>query len=147
MDSLSYKTKFVFKENDEREWFVVDAEGQTLGRLCTRIASVLRGKHKPSFTPNSDCGDYVIVLNANKVHLSGGKWNDKVYLRYTGYPGGQKSLTARELNDRNPIGLVENAVRGMLPKNKLGRAQFKKLFAYEGTEHPHEAQKPKKLEL
>ena len=147
MDTLSYKTKHVYKENDDREWFVVDAQGKTLGRLASKIATILRGKHKPSYTPNSDCGDFVIVLNANKLHLSGNKWEDKKYITYSGYPGGQKSLSAQELNDRKPIALIENAVKGMLPKNKLGRAQYKKLFAYEGAEHPHEAQKPKTIEL
>ncbi len=142
MDTLSYKTKSAKKEEVERKWYVIDAEGETVGRLCSRIAMVLRGKHKPSYTPHVDTGDFVIVTNAEKVRFTGNKLNDKEYITYSGYPGGQKVKTARELLDKKPIAVVENAVRGMLPKNKLGRAMFKKLFVYEGAEHPHEAQKP-----
>jgi large subunit ribosomal protein L13 len=142
VDTLSYKTKSAKKEEVERKWYVIDAEGETVGRLCSRIAMVLRGKHKPSYTPHVDTGDFVIVTNAEKVRFTGNKLNDKEYITYSGYPGGQKVKTARELLDKKPIAVVENAVRGMLPKNKLGRAMFKKLFVYEGAEHPHEAQKP-----
>jgi large subunit ribosomal protein L13 len=142
VDTLSYKTKSAKKEEVERKWYVIDAEGETVGRLCSRIAMVLRGKHKPSYTPHVDTGDFVIVINAEKVRFTGNKLNDKEYITYSGYPGGQKVKTARELLDKKPIAVVENAVRGMLPKNKLGRAMFKKLFVYEGAEHPHEAQKP-----
>jgi large subunit ribosomal protein L13 len=124
---------------------VVDATNKTLGRMSTEIATVLKGKHKASYTPHFDAGDHVIVLNADKVHLTGNKWDQKTYLRYTGYPGGQKSVVAKDLNKKKPIAMVENAVRGMLPKNKLGRAMFKKLFVYEGAEHPHTAQQPKSL--
>ncbi|MCD8528827.1 MAG: 50S ribosomal protein L13 [Chitinophagales bacterium] len=145
MNTLSYKTKFANAQTYEREWFVVDATNKTLGRLSTEIAMILRGKHKPTYTPHFDAGDYVIVLNSNKIHLSGNKWDDKTYIRYTGYPGGQRSATATELNAKNPIAIVEKAVKGMLPKNRLGNAMFKKLFVYEGAEHPHAAQKPKTL--
>ncbi len=147
MDTLSYKTQSAKKEGVERKWHIIDAEGEVVGRMCTKIASVLRGKHKPSYTPHVDTGDYVIVINAGKVRFTGNKLNQKEYQRYSGYPGGQKSRTAKEMLDKKPIGVVEAAVRGMLPKNRLGRAMFKKLFVYEGAEHPHEAQKPEKLEL
>lgn len=146
MDQLSYKTKFA-NNTHQKEWFVVDAQGQTLGRLAARIASVLRGKHKASYTPNVDAGDYVIVLNSNKIHLSGNKWNAKVYVRHTGYPGGQRHILAKALNAKKPIALVETAVKGMLPKNSLGRAMFRKLFVYEGAEHAHAAQQPKTLTI
>lgn len=145
MNTLSYRTQFANKQTHEREWFVVDAEGKTLGRLCSEIAKVLRGKHKPTYTPHFDAGDYVIVLNSDKVHLSGNKWNDKKYIRYSGYPGGQKVVVAKDLNKKKTFAVLENAVRGMLPKNRLGRQMFKKLFVYEGTEHPHAAQQPKTL--
>ncbi|MCI4650279.1 50S ribosomal protein L13 [Phaeodactylibacter sp.] len=147
MDTLSYKTQSAKKEGVERKWHIIDAEGEVVGRMCTKIASVLRGKHKPSYTPHVDTGDYVIVINAGKVRFTGNKLDQKEYQRYSGYPGGQKSRTAKEMLDKKPIGVVEAAVRGMLPKNRLGRAMFKKLFVYEGAEHPHEAQKPEKLEL
>ncbi len=142
MDTLSYKTKSEKKEAVERKWYVVDAEGEVVGRLCSKIAHVLRGKHKPSYTPHVDCGDYVIVLNADKVRFTGAKWDQKEYITYSGYPGGQKRATAKELNAKKPYAVVENAVKGMLPKNKLGRAMFKKLFVYAGSEHSHQAQKP-----
>jgi large subunit ribosomal protein L13 len=147
VDTLSYKTQSAKKEGVERKWHIIDAEGEVVGRMCTKIASVLRGKHKPSYTPHVDTGDYVIVINAGKVRFTGNKLDQKEYQRYSGYPGGQKSRTAKEMLDKKPIGVVEAAVRGMLPKNRLGRAMFKKLFVYEGAEHPHEAQKPEKLEL
>ncbi len=142
MDTLSYKTKSAKKEAVERKWYVIDADGETVGRLCSRIATVLRGKHKPSYTPHVDTGDFVIVLNADKVRFTGTKIDNKEYLTYSGYPGGQKSTTARNLMAKKPTAVVEIAVKGMLPKTKLGRAMFKKLFVYEGTEHPHQAQKP-----
>jgi large subunit ribosomal protein L13 len=147
VDTLSYKTQSAKKEGVERKWHIIDAEGEVVGRMCTKIASVLRGKHKPSYTPHVDTGDYVIVINAGKVRFTGNKLNQKEYQRYSGYPGGQKSRTAKEMLDKKRIGVVEAAVCGMLPKNRLGRAMFKKLFVYEGAEHPHEAQKPEKLEL
>ena len=142
MDTLSYKTKSHKKETVERKWLIVDAEGETVGRICSRIASVLRGKHKPSYTPHIDCGDYVIVINADKIRFTGQKESQKIYLHHTGYPGGQRSKTAKQLFAERPERIVENAVRGMLPKNRLGRAMFKKLFVYTGAEHPHEAQQP-----
>jgi len=145
VDTLSYKTKSANKDTVDRKWFVVDADGQTLGRMCTKIATVLRGKHKPSYTPHVDCGDNVIVINAEKVRLTGSKMEQKVYLTYSGYPGGQKSTKAAELMKKKPYAMVEKAVKGMLPKNKLGRAMFKKLYVYAGEEHPHGAQKPEEL--
>jgi len=125
----------------------VDAEGESLGRLASKVAKLIRGKYKPNFTPHVDCGDNVIVINAEKIKLTGKKWTDKSYIRHTGYPGGQRSLSATELFGKNPTRLVEKAVKGMLPKNKLGRALFKNLKVYVGTEHNQEAQKPKTINL
>jgi large subunit ribosomal protein L13 len=141
MRYLSYKTKFANKETHKAEWFVVDVEGVTVGRACSKIASVLRGKHKATYTPHADAGDYVIVLNADKITFSGNKWEDKKYITYSGYPGGQKSEAAKDLMARAPEKVIERAVKGMLPKNRLGRKMYKKLFVYKGTEHPHSAQK------
>ena len=131
----------------EREWYVVDATGQTLGRLATRIAHRLRGKHKPIFSPSVDAGDYVIVVNAEKIHVTGRKLDQKIYYRHTGYPGGLREITLRNLLQKHPTRVIEHAVRGMLPKNRLGRRMFKKLKVYAGPEHPHAAQQPKPLEL
>lgn len=131
----------------EREWFVVDAEGETLGRLATRVARVLRGKHKPSYSPSVDVGDYVIVLNADKVHVTGRKLDQKIYYRHSGYVGNLKRIPLREALERHPERVFEHAVRGMLPKNRLGRKMIKKLKVYAGAEHPHEAQQPKPLEI
>ena len=142
MNTLSYKTASAKKETVTRKWYVVDAEGETVGRLASKIASVLRGKHKPDYTPHVDTGDYVIVINADKVRFTGNKMSDKVYLRYSGYPGGQKAITAENLMAKKPNAVIETAIKGMLPKNKLGRAMFKKLFVYAGADHPHQAQKP-----
>lgn len=142
MDTLSYKTKSAKKEEVQRNWYIVDAQSDVVGRLGTKIATVLRGKHKPSYTPHVDTGDYVIVINAEKVRFSGAKMDQKEYQRYSGYPGGQKSRTAREMLEKKPIEIMEHAVKGMLPKNRLGRQMFKKLFVYTGSEHPHAAQKP-----
>ena len=147
MDTLSYKTKSANKVTVDKQWVVVDADSKTLGRLASEVAKMIRGKNKPSFTPHVDCGDNVIVLNADKVKLTGKKWTDRVYLRYTGYPGGQRATTPRELKEKSSTLLVERAVRGMLPKNRLGRSLFNNLYVYEGTEHPHEAQQPKTVEL
>lgn len=147
MDYLSYKTKSERKEDVVRAWYVVDAEGETVGRLCTKIATVLRGKHKPSYTPHVDTGDNVIVLNAEKIRFTGSKMKDKQYVSYSLYPGGQKKISPESLMKKKPYAVVERAVKGMLPKNKLGRAMFKKLFVYAGTEHPHAAQKPQKFEF
>ena len=145
MNTLSYKTKSLRKEDVERQWYIVDAEGQTVGRLCTQLANVLRGKHKPSYTPHIDGGDNVIVINAEKVRFTGNKWAQKEYLRYSGYPGGLKRRTASEMLDKKPEAVIEKAVKGMLPKNRLGAAMFRKLFVYAGAEHPHEAQQPQPL--
>ena len=147
MDYLSYKTKSERKEDVVRDWYVVDAEGETVGRLASKIATVLRGKHKPSYTPHIDAGDNVIILNGGKIRFTGSKMAQKEYISYSLYPGGQKRITPENLLKKKPIAVIERAVKGMLPKNKLGRAMFKKLFVYEGTEHPHAAQKPKKFEF
>ena len=131
----------------ERKWYVVDAEGQTLGRLASEIAKVLRGKNKPTFTPHIDTGDYVIVVNAEKIKVSGNKLNDKVYYRHSDYVGGLKSVTLKEALQKNPVFVVEHAVKGMLPKGPLGRQMYKKLFVYAGPEHKQQAQQPEALEL
>jgi len=131
----------------EKKWYVVDAQDKILGRLATEIAFRLRGKHKPTFSPFIDNGDFIIVTNADKIQLSGKKWDDKKYYHHTGYMGGIKETTAKELLEKHPTDLVTKAVKGMLPKNKLGRAQLKKLKVYAGTEHPHQAQQPEKLEI
>ena len=145
MNTLSYKTRSVKNEEVNRSWFVVDAENQVMGRMCTQIATVLRGKHRPEFTPHVDTGDNVIVINAGKVRFTGNKENVKIYQNYSGYPGGLKELTAAEIRARRPERLIEIAVKGMLPKNKLGNAMFKKLYVYPGADHPHAAQQPKPL--
>lgn len=145
MDTLSYKTISANKATVQKAWFVVDAENQVLGRVCSEIAKIIRGKHKPSYTPHVDCGDQVIVINADKIRLTGKKMTDKVYIRHTGYPGGQRFATPREVLAKNPRGVVESAVKGMLPKNRLGRVLFNNLFVYAGSEHPHAAQQPKEL--
>lgn len=147
MNTLSYKTVSANKATANKEWVVVDAAGQPLGRMASKVAKILRGKHKTNFTPHVDCGDNVIVLNAGQVALSGNKWADKEYIWHTGYPGGQKSLTAEELQKKDNLRLIEHAVRGMLPKNRLGRAILKNLHVYEGSEHKHEAQQPKVINL
>ena len=147
VDTLSYKTVSANKATVNKEWVLVDAEGQTLGRLASRVAILLRGKHKPNFTPHVDCGDNVIVVNAEKINLTGNKWTEKSYIRHTGYPGGQRSLTATELFGKDPNRLVEKSVKGMLPKNKLGAALFRNLTVVTGTEHAHAAQKPKAMKL
>ena len=147
MDTLSYKTVSANKNTVNKEWLLVDADGQALGRLASEVAKLLRGKHKPNFTPHVDCGDNVVIINAEKVQLSGNKWTDKSYIRHTGYPGGQKSITASELKEKNPAKVVEKAVKGMLPKNKLGAQIFRNLKVYAGAEHGQEAQKPKTINL
>jgi len=148
LDTLSYKTISANKATVEKDWVVVDASNKVLGRVASEIAKMIRGKHKPSFTPNVDCGDNVIVINADKVRLTGKKWTDKEYIRHTGYPGGQRSQTPLEIKEKKSSTiLVENAVRGMLPKNRLGRQLFKNLHVYEGSEHPHEAQKPAEVKI
>lgn len=131
----------------ERSWFVVDAEGKTLGRLATRIARILRGKHKPTYSPSVDCGDYIVVVNSEKIHVTGRKKDQKVYYRHSGYPSGLTEITLRRQLETYPTRVLESAVRGMLPKNPLGRKMFKKLKVYSGPDHPHAAQLPTELEL
>jgi large subunit ribosomal protein L13 len=147
VDTLSYKTISGNKETANKKWLLVDAEGQTLGRLASKVAYMIRGKHKANYTPHADCGDNVIVINAEKVTMTGNKWDDKTYIRHTGYPGGQRSLTAKELMAKRPVRLVEMAVKGMLPKNKLGSALYRNLKVYEGAEHGHDAQTPETINL
>lgn len=147
MDSLSYKTAYVNKETAQKEWVVIDAESAILGRLASQVAKIIRGKHKASYTPFVDCGDNVIIINAEKVRLTGKKMDDKVYIRHTGYPGGQRFATPREVLAKNPKGVIESAVKGMLPKNRIGRALFRNLYVYEGAEHPHAAQSPKTIKV
>ena len=147
MDTLSCKTLSVKGAEINKEWLIVDAENEVLGRLASKVAYLLRGKHKTNFTPNLDCGDNIIVLNAEKVVLTGKKLTDKQYVRHTGYPGGQRFNTPLELLKKKPTSIVEIAVKGMLPKNSLGRDIFRNLYVYTGTEHLHEAQKPKKIDL
>jgi large subunit ribosomal protein L13 len=141
------KTFMANNQTVERRWYVVDATGLRLGRLASEIAAVLRGKHKPTFTPHVDTGDYVIVINADKVELTGSKWDNKKYYRHSRYPGSLKETTAKVMRQKHPERLVEFAVKGMLPKGRLGRQMYKKLYVYAGTEHPHQAQKPETLEL
>ncbi|WP_374166332.1 50S ribosomal protein L13 [Arcticibacter sp. MXS-1] len=147
MNTLSYKTVSANKKTVNKEWVVVDAQGEILGRLSSKIAMMIRGKHKPTFTPNVDCGDNVIVINADKVKLTGNKLSDKTYVRYTGYPGGQRFVSPKVLMAKHPERIIEKAVRGMLPKNRLGRALFGNLYVYAGSEHPHSAQNPKEIKL
>lgn len=147
MNTLSFKTVSANKATVNKEWVVLDAEGQSLGRLASVAAGMLRGKHKPNFTPHVDCGDNVIVINAGKVNLTGTKWEDKVYLRHTGYPGGQRSLTARQLYGKDPCRLIQNAVKGMLPGNKLGAALYRNLKVFVDENHNYQAQKPKNINL
>ncbi len=147
MNTLSYKTVSANKKTVDKQWVVVDAQGEILGRLSSNIAKVIRGKNKPSFTPNVDCGDNVIVINADKVKLTGDKFSSKEYISYTGYPGGQRFISPKELMAKHPERVIEKAVRGMLPKNRLGRAIFKNLYIYAGSEHPHVAQNPKEIKF
>ena len=147
MNTLSYKTVSANKATVSKEWVLVDADGQTLGRLASKIAKLIRGKHKPNFTPHVDCGDNVVVINAEKINITGKKWTDKSYIRHTGYPGGQRSLTATEMFEKDTTRLVEKAVKGMLPKNILGSAIFRNLYVYAGSEHNHDAQSPKAINL
>lgn len=147
VDTLSYKTVSGNKETANKKWLLVDAEGQTVGRLASKVAMLLRGKRKTNYTPHADCGDNVIIINAAKVSFSGTKLMDKEYVRYTGYPGGQRSLTAQELLERNPQRVVEKAIKGMLPKNTLGRQIYGNLKVYAGTEHKQQAQNPEVINL
>ena len=145
MNTLSFKTKSANEATVKRDWYIVDATNLTLGRMSAKIAAILRGKNKPYYTPHTDCGDYVIVINVEKVILTGNKMDEKEYQTYSGYPGGQKAELAKDLIRRRPEVMIERAVKGMLPKNRLGRKMYKKLFAYAGAVHPHTAQKPQTL--
>jgi large subunit ribosomal protein L13 len=147
VNTLSYKTVSANAQTVEKGWYVIDATDEVLGRLASRVALILRGKNKPDFTPHVDCGDNVIILNADKVRLTGKKRTDKVYVRHTGYPGGQRFATPQQLLERKPNAVIEVAVKGMLPKNRLGSKLFNNLYVYAGNEHPHEAQKPKQVTL
>ena len=147
MNTQSYKTISANVKTVQKDWILVDAEDQVLGRLATQVARIIRGKHKTNFTPHVDCGDNVIVINADKVRLTGNKMEEKLYIRHTGFPGGQRELTAAQLFRRKPIAMVEKAVKGMLPKNKLGSKLFTNLYVVAGDKYNHEAQKPKTIKL
>jgi len=147
MDHLSFKTTHVNKANAQKSWVIVDASVAPLGRVASQIANILRGKHKPSFTPNADCGDNVIVINADNLRVTGKKMTEKVYITHSGYPGGQKRRTVREQMNRDSRRVIEHAVKGMLQGNKLGSAQYRNLYVYAGNEHPHGAQQPVAIEL
>ena len=142
MNTLSYRTTNANRATVDTQWVLVDADGQTVGRLASRVAAVLRGKHKPSYTPHVDCGDHVVIVNADKVVFGGNKEQDKQYLRHSGYPGGQKATTPARLRAKTPERILEHAIKGMLPHTKLGRAMYRKLHVYAGPDHPHAAQKP-----
>ncbi|MCI8330804.1 MAG: 50S ribosomal protein L13 [Bacilli bacterium] len=141
------KTFMLRKEDVDTKWFVIDAEGQNLGRVASKAAHILRGKHKPTFTPHVNCGDAVVIINAGKVNLTGDKLDKKVYYNHSGYPGGLRERTAKVMKEKYPIEMVERAIKGMLPKNRLGRDMFRNLYVYEGSEHKHEAQKPQRIDL
>lgn len=147
MDSLSYKTISANAKTADKQWVLIDANGEVLGRLASQVAKILRGKNKPDYTPHVDCGDNVIIINAEKIRLTGKKMTDKVYVRHTGYPGGQRFETAEGYLKRRPTFVVEKAVKGMLPKNRLGAVLLKNLKVYAGDQHPHEAQSPKVVKL
>ncbi len=147
MDTLSYKTVSANKQTAHKEWVVVDAEGQILGRMCTKVAKLLRGKYKPDFTPNVDCGDNVIIINADKVQLTGKKWTDRVYVRYTGFPGGQREFTPQDLLEKGADRLIRKVVKGMLPKNRLGARLITNLHVFAGAEHNMQAQQPKQIDI
>ena len=147
MDTLSYKTVSANAATVNKNWVLVDAQNETLGRLASKVANLIRGKHKTNYTPHVDCGDNVVVINASKIKLTGNKWEDKKYISFSGYPGGQKVATATEVMAKNPTRMVEKAVKGMLPKSKLGSAMFRNLYVYEGAEHNQEAQQPKELKV
>ncbi|MCX6272458.1 MAG: 50S ribosomal protein L13 [Bacteroidetes bacterium] len=147
MNTLSYKTISANKETVIKEWLIVDAENQTVGRLASKVAMLLRGKHKPSFTPHCDCGDYVIVINSEKITFTGNKMEEKEYVKYSGYPGGQRFFSPRQMLAKRPEYIIEKAVKGMLPKNRLGAEIFRNLRVFKGTEHPHEAQQPRLIDL
>ena len=147
MNTLSYKTISANDQTVNKQWILIDAENEVLGRLASIAASLLRGKRKPEYTPHVDCGDNVIIINAEKIRLTGKKWTDKQYVSHSGYPGGQKFTTPKELLQKKPTAIVEKAITCMLPKSRLGRQMFRNRFVYEGNEHPHEAQKPKTIKI
>ena len=147
MDTLSYKTISANKETAKKEWVVVDATDQVLGRMCAKVAKILRGKYKPCYTPHVDCGDNVIIINADKVQLTGKKWTDRVYLNFTGYPGGQRELSPADLMKKGETRLFKRVLKGMLPKNKLGAQLLRNVYIYAGSEHPHAAQTPKTIDI
>lgn len=147
MNTISYKTISANKATVNKEWVLIDAQDLVVGRLSSEVAKLIRGKHKTNFTPHVDCGDNVIVINSDKIKLTGKKWEDKEYVRYSGYPGGLKKMTPRQLMAKSSTKIIESAVRGMLPKSRLGRSLFGNLYIYEGAEHPHEAQQPKEIKL
>ncbi len=147
MDTLSYKTVSANQSTVRKEWILIDASDEVLGRLASRVAMILRGKHKPDYTPHVDCGDNVVIINAEKVKLTGNKFTEKTYVRHSGYPGGQKIETPVDVMKKDPRRLIERAVRGMLPKNRLGRKLFHNMKVYVGDQHPHEAQKPRQIKL
>jgi large subunit ribosomal protein L13 len=147
VDTLSYKTVSANKETANKQWVLVNAEDLVLGRLASQVAAMLRGKHKTNFTPHADCGDNVVVINADKIRLTGKKWTDREHFKHTGYPGGQKRISPQELFDRDQTSLVRQAIKGMLPKNKLGSALYSNLHVYAGNDHKHEAQQPKEVKI
>ncbi|MEM6736828.1 MAG: 50S ribosomal protein L13 [Bacteroidota bacterium] len=147
MNSNSYKTRSLNKTTVDKNWVIIDADSRILGRMASEVAKIIRGKHKPSYTPHVDCGDNVIIINSDKIRLTGQKWTDKKYIRHTGYPGGQRVETPNDLKAKSSTRIIEKAVKGMLPNNRLGRKLFKNLHVYEGEEHPHAAQKPKEIKL
>jgi len=147
VDTLSYKTVSINKATANKEWLVIDATDQVLGRLASRVAILLRGKNKANYTPHADCGDNVIIINADKIRLTGKKMTDKVYVRHTGYPGGQRYTTPKELLNHTPLAVVQHAIKGMLPKTRLGSDLYRNLYVYTGNEHPHQAQNPKQINL
>jgi|TARA_B110000263_G_scaffold249557_1_gene267518 large subunit ribosomal protein L13 len=147
VDTLSFKTISANSTTADKQWLLLDVDGMTLGRMASQVANLLRGKHKTNFTPHVDCGDNVIVVNASKIYLSGDKWKNKLYIRHTGYPGGQRSLSAEQLFKKDPIRIIENAVKGMLPKNKLGAVLYRNLKVFSGSEHTHQGQNPTEIKL
>jgi len=147
LDANSFKTVSLNRAAAKKDWIIVDADHQILGRMASEVSKMIRGKHKPSFTPHMDCGDNVIVINADKIRLTGKKWTNKEYVRHTGYPGGRRVETPNTLKAKSSARIIEKAVKGMLPKNRLGRQLFKNLHVYEGVEHPHKAQKPKEIKF
>jgi len=147
VDQYSFKTIYANKATAEKNWVLVDAKDQVIGRLASQVASVLRGKNKTNYTPNTDMGDHVVIINAEKVKMTGKKWNNRRIFTYSGYPGGQRQLSPKEISEKNPARLVELSVRGMLPKNTMGRQLFRSLHVYAGTEHPHTANQPKEIKF